>query len=101
MSATPTTFGPAPVDWVSKARDLDDRGWALLPELLARDQCRQMSALYACDAAFRSRVIMSNHGFGRGEYRYLAYPLPGLVQTLRTHLYPNLAPIANAWHESM
>jgi hypothetical protein len=89
------------IDWVSKARDLDARGWALLPKLITTGQCRQMSALYAREIMFRSRVVMSRHGFGRGEYRYFAYPLPDLVQTLRTHLYPDLVPIANAWHERM
>jgi hypothetical protein len=91
----------ASIDWVSKAQDLDARGWALLPKLLTRDQCRQMSALYGRGTGFRSRVVMSRHGFGRGEYQYFANPLPDLVQTLRTNLYPHLVPIANAWHERM
>jgi hypothetical protein len=60
-----------------------------------------MSELYARATGFRSRVVMSRHGFGRGEYQYFAYPLPDLVQALRTSLYPALVPIANAWHERM
>ena len=88
-------------DWVSKAQELDDRGWTLLPDLITADQCRQLSSLYGSSAEFRSRVVMSRHGFGRGEYQYFAYPLPDLVQELRTNLYPHLAPIANAWHERM
>ena len=101
MSATAAAVHPDTIDWVSMARDLDARGWTLLPRLITQEQCRQVSGLYARDAGFRSRVIMARHGFGRGEYRYFAYPLPDLVQTLRTTLYPRLAPIANAWHERM
>ena len=89
------------IDWTGKAQDLDARGWALLPALISLAQCRQMSSLYAQDTGFRSKVIMSRHGYGRGEYRYFAYPLPDLIQTLRTETYPHVVPIANAWHERL
>jgi hypothetical protein len=101
MSATANVIEPAAINWTSKAQALDASGWALLPKLLSREECRQISALYPHDTSFRSRVVMSRHGFGRGEYQYFSYPLPDLIQTLRTDLYPNLAPIANAWHERM
>ena len=50
---------------------------------------------------FRSTVVMARHGFGRGEYRYFADPLPAVVATLRQTLYPRLAPVANRWNETM
>ncbi|MEP6967025.1 MAG: 2OG-Fe(II) oxygenase [Pseudomonadota bacterium] len=89
------------VDWPAACADLDARGWALLPQLLAAVECDAIRGLYDDDGRFRSRVVMAKHGFGRGEYRYFAYPLPPLVEGLRTALYPRLAPIADRWHERM
>jgi uncharacterized protein len=89
------------IDWTTIAAQLDQTGSATLPALLTPDQCDEVSAMYGDDDAFRSTVVMGRHGFGRGEYRYFAYPLPSQVQALRAALYPNLAPIANAWHERL
>ena len=91
----------AALDWDAVAMALDRDGWAVLPGLLSDDQCDGIAGLYDRDALFRSRVHMARHGFGRGEYRYFAYPLPPLVGALRGELYPRLAPIANRWHERM
>lgn len=76
--------------------ELDRRGWAVIPGLLSPQECDRISASYQ-EEIFRSRVIMSRHGFGRGEYKYFAYPLPERVQTLRALLYPLLARVANRW----
>jgi hypothetical protein len=84
-------------DWRGIAADLDSRGWAVLPGLLDRDTCGRAVDLYDREAIFRKQVIMQRHGYGQGEYRYFAYPLPPLVEQLRTALYPRLAPIANGW----
>jgi hypothetical protein len=88
-------------DWTRVAAGLDEQGWALLPGLVARRQCDILAALYDRDDAFRSTVVMARHGFGRGVYRYFAYPLPPPVARLRTALYPHLVPIANGWHVRM
>jgi uncharacterized protein len=91
----------AAVDWAQVEGELDAQGCALLPGLLSRAGCEALAALYPREALFRSRVVMGRHGFGRGEYQYFAYPLPPLVEALRTALYPRLAPVANRWHEAM
>jgi uncharacterized protein len=89
------------IDWSRVAQELDARGNALVEGLLSPDQCRTLAGLYQADTGFRSRVVMARHGFGRGEYKYFSYPLPSLIQTLRTAAYPHLVPIANKWHERM
>jgi hypothetical protein len=88
-------------DWPSLLAALDERGYAVLPGVLDPAECRDLAALYDEDAAFRSRVVMARHNFGRGEYKYLRYPLPPLVAALREALYPQLAPLANRWHERL
>lgn len=89
------------LDWRRASEDLDERGSAMLERVLARDECEALAALYPQDGLFRSRVVMGRHGFGRGEYKYFSYPLPDVVEALRTALYPRLAPIANRWNAAM
>ena len=89
------------LDWPRIAADLDEYGCACLERVLTPEDCEALASLYSRDEVFRSRVVMSRHGFGRGEYRYFSYPLPTLVQGLRTALYRELATIANQWNQSM
>jgi uncharacterized protein len=89
------------VDWPRVETDLDAQGSAVIEALLTADECAALAALYADESQFRSRVVMGRHGFGRGEYQYFRYPLPELVQRLRSALYPRLVPIANRWHAAM
>ena len=89
------------VGWERVAQELDTAGVAVLPGLLGAAECRELAELYADESLFRSRVVLSRHGFGRGEYQYFRYPLPRTIARLRTELYPRLAPIANRWNELM
>jgi uncharacterized protein len=87
----------AAIDGSAVAGELDAQGCAAIEHLLEPAECRALAALYGEENPFRSRVVMASHGFGRGEYKYFAYPLPDIVARLRTSLYPHLAPIANRW----
>jgi uncharacterized protein len=90
------------LDWTRLAADLDARGIATSGHpLLTPGECADLIALYGEETAFRSRIVMARHGFGSGEYKYLAYPLPELVAALRTALYRHLAPIASRWMARM
>lgn len=87
--------------WTAVTQSLDAHGNAILPGLLTPAQCTDLADAYSETDRYRSRVVMARHGFGRGEYQYFAYPLPPLLQGLRTALYPRLAPIANRWNRQM
>jgi len=88
----------AAIDWKAVAAELDAHGCATTGALLIAAECSALIEAYGVDKLFRSRIVMARHGFGRGEYKYFAYPLPGIVATLRDCLFPPLAHIANAWN---
>ena len=89
------------VPWERVEADLDAFGGAVLEHLLTAQECNAIAAMYVRDETFRSRVVMARHGFGSGEYKYFSYPLPEVVECLRTQLYSRLAPIANRWNETL
>lgn len=89
----------AALDWRDIGARLDAEGCALIEDLLPVADCAALAASYEEAGRFRSRVVMARHGFGQGEYRYFDYPLPDVVETLRTAFYPPLAAIANRWQE--
>jgi uncharacterized protein len=91
----------AALNWPQLTASLDGHGFAVVPGLLAPGECAALAASYGDGELFRSRVVMSRHGFGSGEYQYFKYPLPELVQQLRAALYPPLSELANAWAERL
>ncbi len=105
MQAIDPTFTPTPavaaIDWPAVSDQLQAVGHAVIPRLLCPAQCSALVVSYAQPDNFRSRVVMERHGFGKGEYQYFCYPLPPLVQQLRSALYPQLVPTANRWNEAM
>jgi hypothetical protein len=89
------------LDWPVIERELDAYGCAVAPKLLSPEACAALAALYPDDARFRSRIVMAKHGFGRGEYKYFADPLPEPIVALRRGLYRRLAPVADRWNAAM
>jgi uncharacterized protein len=91
----------AALEWRRIGEELNAQGNGVLESLLTAEECAALAGLYPDESVFRSRVVMRSHGFGRGEYKYFRYPLPEIVEELRTALYPRLAPIANGWNAAM
>jgi hypothetical protein len=89
------------LDWPALSDEMDAHGCATIGSLLTPAQCSAVADLYPADEHFRRQIVMARHGYGRGEYKYFAYPLPALVAALRASLYPPLAEVANRWHEAM
>jgi uncharacterized protein len=101
MTRSDPTELVARADWQRAAADLNAYGNAVFTGLLAPDECTRLASCYGRDDIFRSRVVMVRHGFGRGEYKYFKYPLPDMLQALRSALYEKLVPIANDWNRRM
>lgn len=89
------------LQWQQVEAGLDEQGCAVLHRILSAEQCAALASLYPKDEEFRSHVVMGRHGFGQGEYKYFRYPLPPVINNLRSSLYPRLASIANAWNRAM
>ncbi|RXM51014.1 MULTISPECIES: 2OG-Fe(II) oxygenase [unclassified Chryseobacterium] len=88
-------------DWQSITESMHHNGYAVLPNLLSNEECDSLVSGYDQPERYRKTVVMARHRFGLGEYKYFNYPLPELLQTLRTRIYPYLAPIANTWFKAL
>jgi uncharacterized protein len=93
----PEPFREHEIDWPVALSSLDERGFAVIPAALTQKACEEIVTLYADDEKFRSRIEMARYAFGQGEYKYFTYPLPPMVQQLRSSFYLRLAPLANEW----
>jgi uncharacterized protein len=88
-------------NWADIKQSLEQNGYAHLPHLIDAGDCDNLADMFDQDALHRAHIHMSRYGFGRGEYKYLKYPLPSFIETVRHRLYPHLAPIANHWAERL
>ena len=87
--------------WPTITEEMHQNGYSVISGLLSDDECDSLIAAYHQPSLYRKTVVMARHRFGLGEYKYFNYPLPDLIQNLRTHLYPYLASIANAWFKAL
>lgn len=103
MTQNPDTVAAriAAFDWDRIGTELDMFGATILPKLLCEADCHEIAIKWQEFATFRSVISMAKHGFGRGEYKYFANPLPALIRDLRSGLYPPLAETANRWSERL
>lgn len=89
------------IDWDTVTEAMHNSGYALVTNLLNKEDCDQLIAAYADETLYRKTITMERYRFGLGEYKYFQYPLPPLIQTIREQVYPNLVPIANSWMEAL
>jgi uncharacterized protein len=89
------------IAWERVHAELDERGWAVTGPLLSPAERQGLIAAYSDEARYRSTVVMARHGYGRGEYRYFAYPLPEPVAALRPALYDRLRDVADGWRDRL
>src|SRR5262245_24762075 len=101
MTGTAIAERVATLDWQRIIAGLDTHGCAVAGAVLAPAECQVLAQSYAEERLFRSRIVMARHGFGRGEYKYFAYPLPDVVASLRSALYQPLSSVANRWNEAL
>jgi hypothetical protein len=85
------------IDWEQARSQLDQRGFVVIPGVLAKQNCEEIAGYYTDNHRFSSRIDMTRHSFGQGEYKYFNYPLPELVRRYRAWIYPELVPLANDW----
>lgn len=91
----------AQIDWQSVDHSLTDYGYARTGPLLTAPECSELRSLYAEDKHFRSKIVMERYRFGKGDYKHFHYPLPKIVENLRTAIYPRLAETANRWRHAL
>jgi len=85
------------IDWQRVTEEVNEKGYALVLQFLPNQYCEELIGEYDNSDLYRKTITMERHGFGLGEYKYFKYPLPDLIQTVRSAIYPKLTPIANTW----
>jgi len=85
------------LDWNAISNQLNEYGYALVKKVITGDECDQLAKAYDQTNLYRKTINMERYRFGQGEYKYFNYPLPLIIEEIRNHVYPHLAPVANNW----
>jgi hypothetical protein len=85
------------IDWLPIYQSLNEKGYAIIRSFFSSEECNYFADRYSQPELYRSVIDMQRYRFGKGQYKYFAYPLPDQLQTIRTSLYEPLAVIANQW----
>ncbi|WP_294957609.1 2OG-Fe(II) oxygenase [uncultured Flavobacterium sp.] len=89
------------LNWENITELMHENGFAILDNMLSNEECESLKANYPNPDLYRKTVVMERYRFGLGEYKYFDYPLPDLIQNIRSAIYPKLAPIANSWMKAL
>jgi hypothetical protein len=85
------------LDWSKISGQLNDHGYALVNNVLGKEECNHLTKGYENKELYRKTINMERYRFGLGEYKYFNYPLPGIIEQMRQGIYPCLATVANNW----
>ena len=89
------------LNWELAFENLTNTGHHLFKSLIANDACNDLIVDYDNSHLYRKTIVMERYRFGLGEYRYMQYPLPEHIETLRRSVYERLSPLANRWMEAL
>lgn len=91
----------ATFSWDQIAKDLNTKGYTVIPKFLSTQECEDITNLYDNPSLYRKTVVMERHRFGLGEYKYFNYPVPDTITSIRKSIYPYLSAIANLWMKAL
>lgn len=89
------------LDWPSIRQELHDKGFAIVKNVLTKEECDNLIAAYNTNDTYRKTIKMERYRFGLGEYKYFSYPLPQFITELRENVYIQIMPVANAWMQEL
>jgi hypothetical protein len=84
-------------NWENITESMHENGFTILANILSNKECEALKMNYSDPNLYRKTVVMERYRFGLGEYKYFNYPIPDLIQNIRTSIYSKLAQIANSW----